>query len=245
MLIHFLISMFGIVVVHRILSLIEKFEVVSAQKLKFTFIFLQLPLTLHLFFKELTYLVLIYIGIFLIILILSRQLIEYFCKISLEKLHLSLIQRLLLQISTGQSMQSALQNVWNELSTFEKRVFAPLQHVLNEEKVFLNKKNHFEYFFFAELAQILISNSLISDQLKSFRRILYLQRNLRHKSRQSLYQARAQAVVCAFIYVFILIISVQFLKNELLTGLTALSFVMLVLGLYLTFKIGQQMRWRT
>ncbi|MGZ3726093.1 MAG: hypothetical protein ACXWQQ_09830 [Pseudobdellovibrio sp.] len=239
------ISMFGIVIVHRISSLIEKWEVVSVRKRKFTFLFLQLPLLLPLFFKELESLVLIYIGIILIILILSDQIFEYFCKFSLEKMSLSLIQRLLLHLSTGLSAQSVLQNVWNELSAFEKHVFAPLQHVLDEKKVSFDKKNRFERFFFDELAQIFISNSQIVDQLKSFRRILQLQHNLRHRSRQSLYQARAQAVVCALIYVFILTISVQFLQNEVFSALSAVSFAMMALGLYFTFKMGSVMRWKT
>lgn len=240
-----LLSLFGIAVVHRILSLFEKSEVFEVKKLRYTFIFLQIPLTVNLFFKELSALVIIYIGFFFIILILSPKIFAIFHKNSFERMHLVLIQRLLLHISTGQSPKLSVQIVFDELSNFEKQTFSILHGILNANEDNLRAKSSLERFFYTELASILNSSSHILEQLRSFRRILSLQYNLRHKSRQTLLQTRVQAVVCGLIYVGLLVFSHIFLSFNLMSWPFYLSLSLQIMGLYLIFNTGKKIQWRT
>ncbi len=240
-----LVSLFGIGVVYRILSLFEKIEVFEVKKLRYAFVFLQIPLTFHLFFKELSAIVLIYIGTLLIILILSSKIIEFFRQNTIEKLHLVLIQRLLMHISTGQSPKTSVHIIFNELSAFEKRSFASLNAIFELSNVNLARKTSFETFFFEELAGILNSKSHIIEQLSKFRRLLSLQNNLRHRSRQVLIQNRAQAVMCALIYLFLFTISVIFLQLEAFSWVTLASLLLQLSGLFIIFNMGRKIQWVT
>ena len=240
-----LISMSGIVVVHRILSLFEKIEVISSSKINFVFVLLQIPFVIQLIFKELYIWNTTYIGILLIILILSHKIIVFFENKTFEKLHLSIISRLILYLNAGQSSKNALESIWNELSSFEKQSFSALKDIFSQKKVQLAEKNHRKQFFFDELAQILISDARILNQLSLFRQILLLEFNLRHKSRQSLHQARAQALVCVPLYFFILTISVIYFDHKLLSMLSLGSFCLFCIGIYIIFNIGSKKRWQT
>lgn len=244
-----LLSLFGIVVVHRILSLFEKEEVFEVKKLRFAHVFLQFPLTFHLIFKDLIAFSTIYIGSFFVLLILSSKIIEVFRQKMFEKMHLSVLQQLILQISTGQSPKLSTKNLYSELSSAEKRVFEPLKMIFEEAKskseVKSSQKNAQERFYYAELASILNSSSHVREQLAGFRRLLSLQHNLRHKSRQSVLQSRAQAVTCCVLYFIILALSVLFLHFDLKSTAFIISVLMQLGGVYFVFNLGRKVSWKT
>lgn len=245
MLFELAVSLFGIVIVQRILSLLEKIEVLRAPNLKFFSLLLQFPLYLPLFFKELLFVTGLYIGIFTLTLILSSKIIVFFQEITFEKLHLSIINRVLLHISTGKSPQTSLKAVMNSLSSFESAVFATLTDDLYANLVpsvcVLPKK----MFYFTEMRRILRSEARITEQLQSFRRSLQLQNNLRRKSRQASLQTRAQAVICALLYASMLYFAVRFLSFNLVSFELALSLTMFLSGQMLIFKMGASVRWKT
>jgi hypothetical protein len=240
-----LLSLFGIVVVHRILSLFEKEEVFEVKKLRFTLIFLQIPLTFHLIFKDLTAFGLIYIGVFFVLLILSSKIIEIFRQKQFEKTHLLLLQRLILLISAGQSPKFSVKKIFDDLSAFEKRVYSPLITIFEDSKADFAEKSAQESFYYTELAEILNSNSHITEQLSGFRRMLSLQHNLRHRSRQTLMQNRAQAIVCAGLYMLLLTLSIMFLRFEWRSDVFAVSLLMQLSGLYFVFRTGRRISWIT
>ncbi len=245
MFVEVVVSMFGIVVVQRILSLVEKFEVLPAAILYFGFGFLQLPLYFCLFFKELYAFVPIYIGIFVISLIGNEKIIHYFRKITFEKLHLQLIDRMILQLHAGKSAQTSLKCVFAELSCWEKTTFALLNEVFKINSVPTVTKNGFHNFYFSEMAQILKSSANIIDQLKCFRAGLATQRNLRHKSRQCAQQIRAQACVCALLYVLMVVFAYVHLNFNVLSGTMLVSLFMFLSGEAAIFTIGGRIRWKT
>ena len=123
MFVEVVVSMFGIVIVQRILSLVEEFEVLPAAILYFGFGFLQLPLYFCLFFKELAAFVPIYIGIILISLIANEKIIHFFQQITFEKLHLQVIDRVILHLYASKSAQASMKCVFAELSSWEKTVY--------------------------------------------------------------------------------------------------------------------------
>jgi hypothetical protein len=244
-----LLSLFGIVVVHRILSLFEKDEVFEARKLRYAHIFLQIPLTFHLIFKDLTAFNTIYIGSFFVLLILSSKIIEFFRQKMFVKLHLSVLQQLILQISAGHSPNLSVKNVFNELSSAEKRVFAPLKLIFERSTTLSNEKlppkSADERFFYEELALILNSGAQIREQLAGFRRLLSLQHNLRHRSRQTLAQSKAQALTCGVLYIIILALSVNYLGFEVRSFAFLVSVAMQLAGICTVFSLGRKISWKT
>ena len=240
-----LVSVFGTAFIYRFLSLLEKVEVFNRVQRSLISVLLQLFLWFLLYFKEQRYLTYIYIGTFVIILILSDKIISFFAKISFEKLHLSIIQRVLVQISRGQSAQVSVKVVFNELSTFEKIVFADLQRVFGTIKSKTAPTLSPQHYFFDEMVEILNSKTQISAQLNELRQFLSLRTNLRHRSRQILLQTRAQAAVCALIYIFFWFLSCRFLSMKVFSLAAAASLALFGLGIFIILKLGGSFKWKT
>lgn len=246
MLFELCVSLFGCVIVHRNLSLVEKSEVIQTSKLMFIFCFLLIPFGLYLFFKELFVAITIYIGIFSLTLILHDKIIAHFAQKTFEKMHFNIIEMLILMMNSGKSSSTSVKTIFVELTSWEKRVFFGLHELLDTEKshsgVFQSEKS---IFFFSELRSILRSSSNISEQLRSFREALRLQNSLRHRSRQILQQCRSQALVCVCIYVVFLAISARFLSLDIFSGVTGVSFLLFCAGMTLIFRLGGRIKWKT
>lgn len=248
MLVELIVSLFGIVFVHRNLSLLEKLEVLSPLKIKVLFAFLLLPYVFNLFFKELFTFVLIYIGIILITLIVFDKIIAYFMQKTFEKLHLQVIERLNLLLKTGKSPQTCTKILFDDLSSWEKATFAPLNMIFEIKIVpidHFNTINHINLFYFNELSAILRSSSHVSEQLKAFYHALRLHFNLKQRSAMATQQVKAQALVCCFLYLGFLFLSTQYLGLNLNSITTALSLLLFISGQIIIFRIGGRIKWRT
>jgi hypothetical protein len=248
MFVEFIVSLFGIVFVHRNLSLLEKLEVLSPLKLKAAYCFLLLPYMLNLFFKELFVPVLINIGIFLITLILFDKIITYFAQKTFEKIHMQVIERLILLLKVGKSPQTSVKILFNDLTSWQKVTFAQLNHVFEIENVSNNHAitlNSSNLMFFNELKIILRATSHISEQLKAFYDALKLHHSLRHKSKLATQQTRAQALVCAFIYIGFLFLSTQYLQLEVFSVTVGVSLSLFLCGQLLIFRLGGSIKWKT
>lgn len=248
MLFQLLVSLFGIAFVHRNLSLLEKIDVVSSSKLKFYFYFLQLPFYFYLFFKELFLFILIYIGIFLITLILFDKIIDYFKEKTFEKLHLHIVDRLILLLKAGKSSQTSLKNVFDNLTTWQKATFIKIDEIFEVKKHQSYKKypkQDFHSLYFRELEVIMSSPCKVIEQLKAFRAVLRLHSSLRHKSRQAIQQNKAQALMSFFIYIVLVILSKNYLNLELKSLTMLTSILLFCLGQIIIFKIGGNIHWKT
>ena len=245
MMLQVLLSMFGILIVYRNLSLLLKFELMSLRKSQIFFIFLQLPLYVSIVFKEQSAFLLIYIGIFLIILIFYRKILNLLAISTYENCHLQILDQLLLLLKSGKSAQSSLRIVLSGLSAWEKLIFSTLQTVFEierqESKPFLEKNE----FYFRELQIILRSQSHVIEQLRSFRDGLRIQRNLRHKSRQVSQQIRAQAVVSIAIYIGIYSLSSAYFDLKKSPALVLASVVLFLIGFGSIFLTGGRIKWKT
>jgi hypothetical protein len=244
-LIQFVVSLFGIAFIYRIVSLVEKLEVVSRSKLNSFFCFLQLPLYFYLYFKELYVVILIYIGILALTLMEYDKIIHYFKEKTFEKLHLNLLDRLILLLKAGKSAPTSSKIVFAELNRFEKVTFLKFSHMFeinNEQNM---QMNVIEQSYFEELSHILRSSSGVVEQLKSLREGLRLQKNLRHRSVQALQQTRAQALVCLFIYAVFVFLSLKYLDLELFSATTFISVLLFFAGEMLIFRLGGRIKWKT
>lgn len=245
MLFSLLLSMFGLVFVYRTLSLLEKYEVLSAINVKFLTVVLQIPLLISSFVKELSQLNIIYIGIFSLILILQRRIHTFFFKKAFEKLHLSLIQQIYLHISSGLSSQTGLTRVFEELSAQQKNYFYPLRTLLDQNNCLKDIKSPDERAFYSDLRHILLSEANIRAQLQRFRCGLTIKKNLRHRSGQILLQTRVQALVCAFLYMLMVLLSTYYFRFKVFSGAGVVSLVLLLSGLKWILKSGDQIKWKT
>lgn len=248
MLIQLMISMFGIAFVHRNLSLLEKIDVLSRSKLNSAFYFLQLPFYFYLIFKELLPAILIYIGIFLLTLILFDKIIRFFGEKTFERMHLHLIERLILLLRSGKSPQTCVKNVFENLSSWEKATFSGISEIFEIKSGSFSENSRtseFELLYFHEMAAILRSTSNVSDQLIAFRRGLRLCDNLKRRADQAVQATKAQAIVAGIIYLTFFVVSVRYLELKILSLPVFVSLAMFFAGQVMIFKLGGTIRWKT
>ena len=245
MIFQILVSIIGIAIFFRISSLVEKYFVILRLKSKNVLAFMSLPLLFNLFFKELLLWNIIYIGIFLLILILLDKISEKIRRISFGKLHLDILQRIFLTMSSGFSLTTAIQRVWSEMGAFERQVFCEISELVDKKSVQTAQLSVEQRFFYRELGEIQRTDSHALEQVQELRRILTIQRNLRHRSRLCLVQIRGQAVICLVLYGFLIVLSVQFLGLKIISGPTLVASVVHVVGIILIFRAEKSFRWKT
>ena len=243
MLVEVIVSVFGIAVVHRNLSLLEKSELISGEKPKSLFLILQFPFYFYLLFKELLPLVLIYIGIFSLTLIVEQQIFMFFRRKTFEKMHFHIVERLILLLRTGKSAKTSVKIIFSELNSFEKSVFLQLESIFADEKSKIRPIQSANDDFFAELATILQSTSHVIEQMNSFRELLRVQNDLRHRSEQVLITARAQGALCALIYAVFFAMSTLYFNLEVVSWPVLLSLTLFGVGQLLLYKLGRRIRW--
>lgn len=242
---HILISLFGIAIIYRNLSLLEKFEVINKRKMFLCFIFLQIPLFLFVIFKEQIAFLLLYIGIFLITLIFYRNIFSKLAQATYEKCHLRLLDQMILLLKSGKSAQLSLKIALNGLSSWEKIVFVALESTFELQKQEKRPLFCIHPTYFIEMKSILRSNHKIADQLHCFREGLKIRHNLRHKSRQVTQQIRAQALISIFIFLVFIYISFIHFNLQRHPIFFFVSAGLFFTGLFLIFKLGGQIRWKT
>lgn len=242
--IYFLISVFGLVIVNRFMIRFQRSDFISSQKSKFLFWIFILPLAGFLFFKDPIIVLTVYIGIFLLGLILFFILFEKIMQNIFEKSKIQLLDSLILQIRVGNSPQKALTEALYCSSKLEKKLFEPIKYVFNTH--FSEDQIHFLFTrdYILELRVILISASRVVEQIQSFRDGLKIQFQFKHKSNQVTQQIKAQAIVASVIYLIIFVISYLNLGLNQFPNLMLASFVLFLVGIIVVFKIGGKIRWK-
>ncbi len=240
-----LISLFGFIIIFRILTYLQKFELINQRKVIVLFCFFQIPIYLPLIFKELFVLTVIYIGIFLQSLIFLPKILTFFAKRTFNQRCISFIDEIILVMKTGKSAQSSLKTTYSHLSEWEKHVFKPSLFCFEHENVSLNSILKSQQFYFQELELILKSSAKVIDQLVSYREGLKIQRNLRHRSGQVTKQIQAQAFVAVFIYCGIFLLSWHHFRLNQEPLVISVSVILLILGEILIFWLGGRIKWKT
>jgi len=218
----------------------QRSDFISSQKSKFLFWIFILPLAGFLFFKDPIIVLTVYIGIFLLGLILFFILFEKIMQNIFEKSKIQLLDSLILQIRVGNSPQKALTEALYCSSKLEKKLFEPIKYVFNTH--FSEDQIHFLFTrdYILELRVILISAS----RVQSFRDGLKIQFQFKHKSNQVTQQIKAQAIVASVIYLIIFVISYLNLGLNQFPNLMLASFVLFLVGIIVVFKIGGKIRWK-
>lgn len=241
---NFLISVFGILVVDRILYRLEIFNYISSSNRKKFLVFSLFFYVLISIFKDLQVFNLIFFGIILGILMFFYIFHEKKLQILFEKRHKSLVDELILLIQSGSSPAKALDDVLATLNSYEKKVFGPLSLNLGSQSHPIMLKSHiFNKNYFEELIFILQQKSRVIDQLEAFRNSLMIKIKLRRKSRTATAATKAQSIVALFIYLVFLIISWSQFNLLKFPMVILASVTFLAAGLILIFKLGKGVKW--
>lgn len=241
---NFLISVFGFIVVDRILYRLEIFKYISLlgrrniRKLSLIFY------VLFSIFKELWVLNIILFGILFAFLIFFYIFHEKKLENLFESRHKAVIDELILIIQTGNSPIKAVNDVVSSMTIYEKKVFSPLK-MISEPNISrdLRLEFHFHQNYFQELTEILRQKTRVIDQLETFRNNLQIQIKLRRKSGTVAASTRAQAVVAGFIYIVFLWISWTQFNLKQYPMLLICSMTLFFAGIVTVFKMGNKIKW--
>lgn len=247
----FLISIFGLFISDRFVYRLEIFHIIFPKIRKVLFVILNIPSLYFLFFKEHLILFFIYIGVILLSLIFLNIYFQFFLKNVFFRGQIKVLESINLHIKGGQSPLKATKLVFQTLTHVEKIVFEPLNYIDVDlvmsgealQAVPIYARNKYSANFFEEIYFILRSSTRVSDQIDQLKRGLRIQNNLRHRSRLSALQVRAQAVVAALIYVFLFIFAMSELQLSKYPEVIIISLLMIGAGLAVILKKGNQIKW--
>lgn len=242
-----LLSIFGLIISDRIVYRHEIYKIIFPKNRTKIFIMINLPSLYFIIFKEHLVLFFIYIGGILLSLILFNIYFDFFLKKVFFRGQIRVLDAINLHIRSGQSPIKSAKSTFQTLTTTEKIVFEPLNYIevdlTGVNKVPIYARNKILTDYFSELISILRSSNRVADQIDQFRKSLRIQNNLRHKSRLSAVQVRAQALVAGVIYLFLLFFSISELQLAQYPEVILLSVILMCLGLYLILKTGNRIKW--
>lgn len=242
-----LISIFGLFISDRFVYRLEIFHIIFPKIRTVMFMILNIPSLYFLFFKEHLLLFIIYIGVILLSLMFLNIYFEFFLKKAFFRGQIKVLEAINLHIKGGQSPLKSTKLVFQTLTHVEKIVFEPLNYIdvdlEHAQTVPIYARKKFSAHFFEEIYFILRSSTRVSDQIDQFKRGLRIQNSLRHRSRLSALQVRAQAVVAAFIYVFLLFFAIAELQLAQFPEVIIVSLLLITAGLTVILKKGNHIRW--
>jgi hypothetical protein len=242
--IHFLVSVFGILTADRILYRLEIFKYISSSNRRTILVLSLIFYILISVFKDLLVLNISLFGILFAFLIFFYIFHEKKLEILFENRHKVTIDELILIIQAGNSPIKAVNDVFQAMTIYEKKVFSPLKALIEptiSSKTPSDLRFHQKYFH--ELTEILCQKSRVTDQLEAFRNNLNIQIKLRRRSRAVATSIRAQAIVSGFIYLVFLWISwTQFALQQYPVVLFC-SALLFLAGMGFIFKVGNKIKW--
>ncbi|MFN3455216.1 MAG: hypothetical protein ACK41T_09680 [Pseudobdellovibrio sp.] len=167
---------------------------------------------------------------------------ENFLKKTFLSAHIRVLEGISLQIKSGISPVKASNLIFKTLTSREKLVFEQLNHMQLDEKVPIYA-HKFSLNYFLELNFIFRSNTRVSDQIDQFKKSLRVQTNLRHKSRLSTLQVRAQACVAVVIYAVLFGFSYSELGLADFPSVIFMSLVLMAVGVWMILFKGSKIKW--
>lgn len=241
---YFLLSIIGFLSVHRIMYRLEKFFFINQKKTMFLFVILTSPMYFFVFIKEHFALLTVYIGLILASLIFFSFIYEIKLKKVFISSHLHVIDGLILQIRGGYSNQKAISDTLSHMSSVENIIYEPLSSILKSDFDVHMNSYRWMRFYFSELHHIFKSEVRISEQLEIFKRGLKVQNRFLARTSQVTRQIKAQALVACLVYGLIFLLSYYQLDLMASTTTVILSLMLFLIGIFIIFKLGSQIKWK-
>lgn len=240
---YLLLSIFGLFVSDQFVYRLEILKFIFPRFRKVIYVVLNLPSIYFLFFKEHYYLFSIYIGLILLSLMFLNIYFELFLKKTFMKAQIRVLDAISLNIKAGQSPIKSAKITFGTLTSIEKIIFEPLNHLQSELKVPIYAQQKFSAQYFDEINFIFRSQTKVSDQIDQYKKGLRIQNNLRHKSRLSTLQVRSQAIVAVVIYILLMCFSLSELQLGDYPKVIAASTILMAIGVWVILLKGEKIKW--
>ena len=240
------LSMFGLLVAHRTMSLCETLHLFSQTQLSSfrIFSFLTVVGINFLLRNNLTML-----GGFNVVIFLSPWWCAHFIQRRRETLlkeqFVPILDNLILSMRAGRGFRQALQLCFEKNSSTTqvilKEFMSSLQYrkdmvgVTSDEQILL---------YFNELSQIDQSTHKPIERLRALRRRISMERNFRQKSRQALLQVRFQSWIISFMFLGLLIFVHHQFGLQKHGQLVLLTSGIFLIGLIWIQKAGRSYQWK-
>ena len=246
MLIWSILSIFGLLIVHRTLIECETLQIIPSRQLTrvrsisfLTVIAFNLSLRDH-------------VGI-LLLLNFAVFLSPWWLPLSIQKRResalknhfLVILDSLILALQSGKALRPAL---LAQLEVSSPNIRYPLQEFLSalryqKEAKQLSRDREIQ-FFFHELSEIHRSAHKPIDRLKALRRRLIMERNFRQKSRQALLQVRFQSWIMVIMYLAASFFVAHQFGIRPFFGLFCFSSILFAVGFCFVQRMGRAYRWK-
>lgn len=241
-----LFSITGLLAVNQIEREISKVFTLSKFKKALLYILLNLISLIFLIFKEQLLLFVSFIGLILIFLICLRIYFYFFLKKVFLNSQIQVVEVIKLNILSGHSAINSCELMLNSLTQLQYKVFSTVLTQLKDQKVPIYAQNSVESMsseFTSEIVKILRGKTHVAERLSRFKKGLVLQNNLKKKLSLALLQTRAQAMVAFFIYILLFFVSWSSLGLKKHLDVAAISFFLMLCGLFIIFKLGKSIKW--
>ncbi len=241
-----LLSMFGLMIAHRTLSVCEELKLVSGKSIPSlrAFVFLGV-ISLNLVFKNnLSALKILSICMWFAPLLAKKAIVRYREKQFIDEFVPNL-DILVLSMKSGKSFRQSLQSNINSMSEISKMIMTEFLSAIQFQKMISEITSNKEILFFlSELQQVDSSSHMVVERLKSLRAKLMIQRSFRQKSSQALIQIKAQSWIISAMYLCLLMfVNVQFgFEKNFKTILT--SAIFFVFGFIWINRAGRKYKWK-
>lgn len=247
MLIWVLLSIFGIISGQIFYQRAHTLRVISQTTLGLCKIFLPSVMIGLCFFGKKSHYFAILILIFINIAPLILMSMNFrFRRKSFASLHLRFVDELILRMRIGKSLRESLREACGLMVYQKSKDLNELYSVLETYKPEKQPELLPEaLIFLREIAKWDRGQVKIIEKIRFYRQQLKQSEKFRQKSRQVTEQTRAQALVCTFLYL-ILILWVGFQNSSDLVSVSALiSYGFFLLGLMLLYFISRSFKWKT
>lgn len=244
MLIIFLLSMLGQVLVHRTLAMIAREFAISQRVIRSLMILNLAVIALFAAISPSPISLWLFIGILLITLKLFPDIFRIFLLRRLSGALIPMFDSVILGLQSGKSFRFSLhaaienQNGWmrNQLREIYNSIITSEAHIVTKSALLKDLQQ--------ELMEVDRSQNRCIDQVKALRRQLKVQENFRRRSGQVTQQIKMQAIIVTALYFALLgfvFVQFGFKEHQYLILSSAFLFIS---GLVIIFSVGRRMKWR-
>ncbi len=245
MIINFVSSIFGQLLVNRIFSDISSEFLLSSHQSK------QIQRTIFVILAAQTYLLRssqikhwLFIGILLISLKFFPRIFNFFLEKRFKNNVVRLLDELILEMKMGRSFRFSLKIIAEKTSGWMGHQIKIIVQNLEKDEPSISVKSASVADFERMISLIDKSNSKNLDRVIGLRNHYKMLQNFRRRSGQVSAQIRMQAIIVTILYLSLLtfvIVQFGFMKQQ---KLIFCSISMFLLGLFVIFYVGRKLKWK-
>lgn len=245
MIIVFLISITGLMLVHRILlKFVQEFSISLGLSRFILFANASMILFLAVYFQSSPATLWLFIGIFLITLKFLPNFFRFFLTRNLSAALIPLLDTVILNLQTGKSFRMSLLAAVESQSGWRKNQLREIYNAMTTSEPTISIKCLLIKDFTQELICIERSKNRVIDQVSALRRQLKIQESFRRRSGQVTQQIKMQAIIVTALFCALLLFVIKqfgFFQNRFLIFSASLIFI---IGLVWIFNTGRRMKWK-